>query len=50
MMETLLDYNKDVSAVDNVEIYSTTNSGQRHTRKTTMGCKLSVQQKIGTEQ
>ena len=37
MMETVMEYNKDASAIDKEEMYIKTKSGQRRTRKENFG-------------
>ena len=49
MMEAILNYKKDISAVDKADMYITTKSSQSRTQKTTFGWKLLVQRKNGIE-
>ena len=48
-MESIVDYQKDDSAVEKEDYYVTTKSGQRRARKTTCGWKLQVQWTDGTK-
>ena len=48
MMEEILDYKKDTTAVDKEEMYITTKSGYFCIQKTTLVWKLLVQKKNAT--
>ena len=50
LLDSILDFKKDVNAVDNEDMYVNTKSGQHCVRKTTAGWKLLVLWKNGTEQ
>ena len=50
MLDTIIDFKKDETAVPKSEQYIITKSGQKHMRKTTTGWKLLVLWKNGTEQ
>ena len=50
LLDSILDYKKDGSAVDKNEQYATTKGGGRRVRKTTCRWKLLVQWKDGSEQ
>jgi hypothetical protein len=50
LLESIIDYTKDESAVDRDDMYIQTKSGQRRIRQTTIGWKLLVLWKDGSEE
>ena len=50
LLESILDYKKDKSAVDKADLYVTTKSGRRRMRKSTAGWKLLVLWRDGSEE
>ena len=50
LLEAILDFKKDSKALDKADMYITTKSDTRRMRRTTAGCKLLVQWKMGEEE